>query len=315
MTMVADSLNGIKQFKICIAGIIVEYVSDESLLLKVNESYHGFIVKSGNPDLSIIVHYGELPSLHLEKKLFDAREKGGIWALYQDKESIILTLTSPLFGLEPYKVAIFDANFTNGELYIRPTSSLEDNPGRQGYVELPCFDPTEYPLDQVVFVNLLSHGRGINLHGCGVSFGDQGVFFSGVSGAGKSTIAELWKTKTDVGLLGDDRIIIRRINNHYSMFGTPWHSDARVSLNEEAPLTAIYFLKHSKENKVISLDEADSVFRLMVRSFPTYYSKRGMEYTLDFITGLAEAIPCYELEFTPDENAIETVINHVKSLA
>ena len=313
--MVTDNLGGIKQLKSCIAGIIIEYVADESLLLTVDESYHDFIVKSGNPDLSIKVHYGELPSLNLEKILFDTQDKRGIWAIYQNQENIILTLTSPLFGPEPYEVAIFDTDFTSGEMYIRPTSSLlENSPDQQDYNELPCFNPTEYPLDQFVFIELLSHGRGVNLHGCGVSFGERGVFFSGSSGAGKSTVAGLWKTKTSVDILCDDRIIIRRNNDSFTMFGTPWYSDARVSLNEEAPVTAIYFLKQSKNNKINLLDAADSVFRLMVRSFPTYYSKRGMEYTLDFLTGLAETISCYELEFTPDENAINTVINHVQSL-
>lgn len=311
----ADNTNRAKQFKVSVGGTIIEYVADESLLLKLSETHSGFIVKQGKPDISIKVHYDSLPDLRLEEKLFDVREKGGVWALYNSQGKFELTLTSPLSGPTPYRAAIFDADFTRGELYIRPNASSrgQSSPVKKGAVELPCYDPTEYPLDEVIFVNLLSRGRGVDLHACGISLGNKGIIFSGVSGAGKSTIAELWKKK-EVDLLSDDRIVVRRIDGRLLMFGTPWHGDARVSLPRKVPLKAVYFLEQSKETWLFPLDVAESAFRLMVRCFPTYYSKQGMEYTLSFITELAQEIPCYELRFTPDERAIETVLSHVESL-
>jgi len=313
-TFVLNKIIREKQFKVSVGGIIIEYAADESLLLKIVESQYSFIVNNGKPDLSIKVHYGKLPYLRLEEKIFDARESGGVWALYRSQNNFKLTLTSPRFGPVPYRVAVFDSDFTHGELYIRPLdlSGGQDSMVDQGADELPCYDPTEYPLDEVLFVMLLSRGRGVDLHACGIDLAGKGILFSGVSGAGKSTIAELWKKKK-VNLLSDDRIIVRRINGRLQMFGTPWHGDARASLPENVPLKAIYFLEQSKENKALPLDIADSAFRLMVRCFPTYYSKQGMEYTLDFITELAQEIPCYELQFTPDERAIDTVLSHVES--
>ena len=310
-----DNIERLKEFKISIGRIIIEYIADESLSLKVFESHRGFIVKNGKPDLSIKVHYGKLPDLGLEEKLFDVREKGGVWALYRSKENFELTLTSPFFGPEPYRVAMFDTDFTHGELYIRPyTSSGErDSLDKQDISELPCCDPTAYPLDEVIYVNLLSRGRGVDLHACGVSIGNKGILFSGVSGAGKSTIAELWK-KRKVDLLSDDRIIVRRTDGHLMMYGTPWHGDAGISLPEKTPITAIFFLEQSKENRAVPLKPADAAFRLIVRSFPTFYSKEGMEYTLYFITEIVQEIPCYELYFTPDDRAINTVLSHVESI-
>jgi len=302
----------LKRFKISVGGIIIEYIADDSLMLKVFKTHHGFMVKLGKPDLSIQVHYGDLPSMYLEDKLFDVSESGGVWTLYRSKENYELTLTSPVFGPEPYRLAVFDTDFSHGDLYIRSHVVYEEVKRENG--ELSCCDPVEYPLDEVIFVNLLSRGRGVDLHACGVKTGDKGIIFSGVSGAGKSTIAELWKKK-EVDLLSDDRIIVRRTDDHLMMYGTPWHGDAGVSLPEKAPLKAVYFLEQSEENRAVPLQAADAAFRLMVRSFPTYYSREGMEFTLGLVSEIAQEVPCYALQFTPDERAIDTVLSHVESLS
>lgn len=301
--------NRVKQFKFSVGGIVFEYIADDSLLLEVPEAHGGFTVMQGKPDIIIRVHCGELPKLHLEKKLYGNHESGEVWELYQSKDKLEFRLFSSLLGPLPYRVAVFDSSFTRGELYIRPRESAgtEDNSG------LPSYDPVEYPLDEVFFVNLLSHGYGVNLHACGVKTGNDGIIFCGVSGAGKSTIAELWK-KRPVKLLSDDRIIVRRIDGRLLMFGTPWHGDANVSLNEKAPLRAIYFLKQSKDNQANPLDLTESAFRLIVRSFPTFYSRKGMEYTLGLVSEIAQEVPCYELEFTADQRAIDTVLSHVESI-
>jgi len=46
--------------------------------------------------------------------------------------------------------------------------------------------------------------------------------------------------------------------------------------------------------------------------FPYFYHMTGMKYTLEFITDFAQTVPCYELQFTPDQRAIDEVLNHVK---
>ena len=136
--------------------------------------------------------------------------------------------------------------------------------------------------------------------------------FCGVSGAGKSTLAELWK-KRQAAILSDDRIAVRRRDGIIRAYGTPWHGDARVSLAESAPLGAIYFIVQGTENRVLPMSATDIATRLMVRCFPTFYLPTGMEYTLGFITELAGEVPCYELQFTPDDGAIDTVLHHVEN--
>jgi serine kinase of HPr protein (carbohydrate metabolism regulator) len=44
----------------------------------------------------------------------------------------------------------------------------------------------------------------------GVIDDGKGIAFLGVSGAGKSALANLWKSHPEVAILSDDRVIIRK---------------------------------------------------------------------------------------------------------
>jgi hypothetical protein len=53
----------------------------------------------------------------------------------------------------------------------------------------------------------------------------------------------------------------------------------------------------------------DSVTRLFTCTFPAFWDKDGMEFTLGFLDELAGSIPSYELSFLPDKGAIQYLKN------
>ena len=195
-----------------------------------------------------------------------------------------------------------------GKIYLRP---LKEH--IYGEDSLPLVDPLEYPLDEILMVHLLSFDRGVLLHACGIEYNDGGIVFVGVSGSGKSTIANLYKKIKEVNILSDDRIIVRRQNTSFYIYGTPWHGDSGVCSQRKTPLKAIFFLKHSPQNFCRRLSSVDAVSRLFVCSFPTFWDKRGLEYTLSVCSHLAEDTPCYELGFVPDDSTLEFLNNRLCS--
>jgi hypothetical protein len=44
--------------------------------------------------------------------------------------------------------------------------------------------------------------------------------------------------------------------------------------------------------------------RLVVCSFPPFWSKKKMESTLRLVDSLTEKIPCYQLDFVPDRSVL-----------
>jgi hypothetical protein len=163
-------------------------------------------------------------------------------------------------------------------------------------------------LDELLLLNLLSQGRGAEIHGCGVvDAAGHGHLFAGQSGAGKSTMARLWQERKDARVLSDDRIVLRKANGKIWIYGTPWHGDAGSAAAARAPLSRIYFLRHEQENELIPTREAEAVGRLLACSFPPFYSPKGLRFTLGFLEEVVKAVGCFELGFVPDERVISAL--------
>ena len=157
-------------------------------------------------------------------------------------------------------------------------------------------------------MNLLCLGSGVLLHACGVSDHGRGLLFVGSSGAGKSTMADLWKNGEGVTILSDDRVIVREKEGRFWAYGTPWHGDARLCSAESVPLEAIFLIRHGGENSIMRLGEArKAVSSLLVRSFPTFWNAEGMAFTLEFLHRMSQAVPCYDLGFMPDKSVVQLV--------
>jgi len=282
----------IDNLKLKIADIVFSLIGEGGIhRLKDNALYHLFLTEG---DSEVILRFRHDSAFQGDKNLlgeilFDTQPN---WRLcYSNKKYIFQTRD---------RTAILTPDFTSGEIYITKN---------------PRSFPFTYPLDEVLMINLLAQERGVMVHSCGVSSKGQGLLFTGTSRAGKSTIANLWKSQIangrlqneEVSILSDDRIIIRKMDGQFWMYGTPWHGDAKVCSPEKAPLERIFFLKHAKENTVKKIKPLEAASRLIVCSFPTFWDKKGMEFTLEFCAELAQKVPCYELGFVPDESVLDFV--------
>ncbi len=244
----------------------------------------------GALDLKIKARYCELSEIPKAEKIFDS---GGIWQLLRNEKEFIFLLSSKPTGDVPYGVCIVNNNFSAADLYLRPFEIQNK------------INPLEYPLDEVLMVHLLSLGKGVIIHGCGLDYQGKGILLAGISGSGKSTMAGLWQGENEVAILSDDRVIIREENNALYMYGTPWHGDANVCANKKVKLEKIYFLSHDSSNNTTRLSSLESVVKLMVCCFTTFWDKKGMEFSLSFLTQIAEKTPCFKLGFLPDESVVK----------
>jgi len=270
---VADDLS------LSLAGPISEFVNDEE----------------AEADLEISVDWADrLGGFDEGRVLFDS---GSIWRLYELEDGgCEFRLAAPFSNWQTYKAARFDKDWTRGEIlchrdYFRAWSGLS---------------PLEYPLDEVLISTLLARGRGIELHACGLIDSDgSGYLFTGQSGAGKSTTASLWaQADKGIGVLSDERIILRLRDGRLRMYGTPWYGDARLASPDSAPLTRIFFLARGTHNELVPQRRADSAARLFACSFPTFYSPDGLSFALQFLDEVTRLVPCDELRFRPDAQVI-----------
>jgi hypothetical protein len=303
-----------RRIKMKIADLIFEArCAEPGTGMVVSQAQHCFLIKNGQPDCILNVHYKSLPDIKLEKQVFDTGD--GHRKLFRSGEKLVLQLLARRLD-EPfyvYLMAMFEPDFSRGELFIRPVSEMPSGFPKTEEEYKTSLEPFCNPVSAFLLTNLLTLKGGLNVHSVGIVQDGQGLVFCGLSGSGKSTTARLWQERQST-ILSDERVSLRKVNGKIWAYGTPWQSSAQICSNEKVPLKAFYFIEHGEENRIIPLNPVEIVSRLMTRCFIPSYLYQGMELTLDFINELAQEVPCFEFQFTPDQNAIDKVLEHVKNI-
>lgn len=271
---------------------IALYSDDPTLLLHTDDATASFLVENAEPDVCLHATWGDLRQEQGGTVLFDS---GGLWQLVAMDDAYCFRFTSPVLGGLPYKVACLSRDFTRGQVTLH----------RPYFPDGHYVSALEYPLDELLLVHALTLGKGVEVHACGVvDARGQGHLFLGPSGAGKTTLAELWLQEPGVTILSDDRIILRRIDHRFWMYGTPWHGDAGFAWPARAPLSRIYLVRHGDTNALVPQRRAESLRALFTCSFPPFYSAEALDFTLGFLEEVANAIPCSELFFVPHVSVV-----------
>ncbi len=169
-----------------------------------------------------------------------------------------------------------------------------------------------YDFLQVLLINYFAQRKsGIFTHAIGVKdLNGRGLLFTGKSGCGKSTTARLWHKHTKAMVLNDDRIIVRKLNGKFFIYGSPWHgefSDYLTSRIESAPLEKQLFIYHASKNKVRRISKKEAFNLLYPAVFPTFWDKECLENIVSFSQDLIESVPCYRFGFLNDKKIIQFV--------
>ena len=217
--------------------------------------------------------------------------------MYRQQDDFVFSFVSSALGTAPYRLARFDSSFTRGTISFNAACI----PNSASLL------PLEFPLDELMMINLLARGRGVEVHGCGVIDRDGAAYlFAGHSEAGKSTSARLWH-REGATVLSDDRVVLRLREDRVWMYGTPWHGEEEFGCPASAPLARIYFLAHGRENSVRPAGGAGAAARLFTCCFPPFHDHAGLDFTLDLLGRIVDRVPCFELAFVPDPAVVSFV--------
>lgn len=280
-------------------GRLLLRAAEPGISLAVRGSTALFKTDARDPDIQADVGREDLAGGPAPGRLLFS--SGGLWDLFEDGGGRrIYRFTSPALGPAPYKEARFDRDLARGEIAIHSGYPAYAPPDEPLY-------PLEYPLDELLFMHWLSHGRGCELHGCGLVDGEAGYLFVGHSGAGKTTMARLWGEAAQPVVLSDDRIVVRRHAGEAWMYGTPWHGEAQLAAARKARLRAIFILRQAASVGFRELGPVEAVPALLSMSFVPHHSKEALAFVLEFLRGLAGAIPCVELAFPRHARVVDEV--------
>jgi hypothetical protein len=159
-----------------------------------------------------------------------------------------------------------------------------------------------YSIDSVLrIVHTLIQARagGFLLHAASAIRNGKAFLFSGVSGAGKTTLARL--APPDSILLTDEISYIRPQGGAYRACGTPFAGElARLGENATAPITKLFFLAKGPENCVETVATSNAL-RMLLRNILFFADDSDLIQSVfrsawDFLAH----VPAAWLRFYPD---------------
>lgn len=173
-----------------------------------------------------------------------------------------------------------------------------------------------YSLDSVLRILhslILARRGGFLLHAASAICEGRAFLFSGVSGAGKTTMTRI--ATPDVTLLTDEISYVRpegfgpakirpesaHKNPVYRAFGTPFAGElAKAGENTSAPIAALFFLEKGPKNLIENLSPAEAVRRLMRNILFFAEDPTLVEELLATACAFVATLPIRRLTFYPD---------------
>jgi len=291
-----------KSFNLNIADYDIRFIStgpETDLLLK--KKYNHFFSCCGNADITVRVHSGRPEPEGKDVRVFHApyiKETDNIkvkvndefWTVYKNKNDILIETILPL-GKKNRKASLrMNTGADEWDLYISSADKKKD--------------PLEYPLDGLMLYYLTVRSGDIFIHGSGVKINNRGYLFAGVSGKGKTTIAQLWDM-AGATVIHDDRLIIRNIYNRFVMYNTPVYNN---ETQRSSPVDKIFLIDHGKANKIITIGKSEALSLVMANCIQHLWNPSIIESLTEALDKLTSETDIGRLFFKPDESVVSFIL-------
>lgn len=275
-----------------IAGISVHIpmVGAEALSI-----YKNFQINS-HPDLTDITieqDEGRFPMIQQAEEVYI---HGTIWRIFRDKNGNYIFFDSTLKDhIQGVKIT---HHFTQALVFCKKISSPNKEMQNAFMV---------YPLVKMMLTHHLAMRSGGLVHASAVCLNGSGYIFAGESGVGKSTLIKLF-LQQNVGIpIAEEKVAVRKINDSFRVYGTPWTGEVGIAENTHAPLKSVFFIGHGDSNRIITLTSKTAFMKLLAVISIPWYDKHIVSNMLDFCENLVITVPCYEVQFKPDPEIVHMI--------
>lgn len=151
---------------------------------------------------------------------------------------------------------------------------------------------------------MLKH-NGFQLHASVVMKHGKGVLFTAPSGTGKSTQAALWEKYEDATVINGDKALIRKQEDGFMVYGSPYAGTSQIYKNLSAPVSCIVVLSQAEVNRLQPLTKAEAFKKIYKESAVNVWNGDFVVGFAGLLQELVSTVPVYHLACRPDQSAVE----------
>lgn len=278
---------GLQRYFLSIAGILIQLETDQCLTGE--RDFLPFLTAEGRPDYcACFRRVTQLPPIP-ERILYE----GLCYRVHPDgKGGYLRSFFDAPRDLTPYAVAVYD--YPRGFIQV-------------DYLEkgAHCVSEMNNSFFHLGLEAMLIYRERLCLHAACVRTHLGGILFSGPSGIGKSTQAELWCAHRGAKQINGDRPILSRERAGWLAWGSPYAGSSRCHVNENCPVTAIVMLQQARKCSLRRLSRVEAFRSVWAGLTMHSWDERFVEAATDLTIELIGKVPIFEFCCTPDERAVD----------
>lgn len=168
-------------------------------------------------------------------------------------------------------------------------------------------DDNIYLQSGFMFYRKILRYNGLMMHSSAVEMEGRAYLFSGPCGMGKSTHTRLWQQVfgDKAQVFNDDKPALRRLEDRWYAYGTPWCGKDGINQNKKVPLGGICFLRRGEENSIRRLEPLEATKYILSQTTRKLNKVENLDLLISHVDKLVTEIPIYELFNKPVPEAAQ----------
>lgn len=164
----------------------------------------------------------------------------------------------------------------------------------------------------IALEEILLSRSAVILHGAFINTVYGGIIFSGPSGIGKSTQAELWTRFYGARLINGDRTILRRKGPFWYGYGSPYAGSSKCYRDESEKICAIVFLEQSDQCMIRRMKPVEAFMRLYSGLTVNTWNKKYVEKITEIGKNIVTEVPSYLYSCTQGKESADYLTHVLK---
>ena len=160
-------------------------------------------------------------------------------------------------------------------------------------------------------IGLLLENSRFVLHASFVLHNGEAILFTGASGIGKSTQAELWNHTRGADIVNGDRTLISFLDGKAVAHGFINCGSSGICKNISAPIKTVVILSQSTENAVWEPDGIEAFKALICQGAYEVTSRRQVEKIVSLIAEFTSNVKILRLDCTNTPSAVECLERYI----